>query len=100
MNASTVWPMNNNENPRKINSMGSGWELVKSLVVPYVNQRSVNGLSRRIQNKMSLVVGKWVDRGEGKDLPNKIPPKIPKQKRCRLCMNELHGQGHKEMKKI
>ena len=49
---------------------------------------------------MSHVVGKRVDRGESKDLPNKIPPKIPKQKRCRLCMNELHGQGHKEMKKI
>ena len=50
--------MNNNENPRKIDSIGFGWELVKSLVVPYVNQRSVNGLSRSIQNKMSLVVGK------------------------------------------
>ena len=45
---------------------------------------------------MSLVVGKRVDRGEGKDLPNKILPKSPKRKRCRLCMNELHGQGHKE----
>ena len=80
--------MNNNENPRKINSMGFGWELVKSLVVPYVNQRSVNGLSRSIQNKIYLVVGKRVDRGEGKDLPNKVPPKIPKRKCCRLCMNE------------
>ena len=48
---------------------------------------------------MSLVVGKRVDREEGKDLPNKISPKIPKQKRCRLCMNELHGHGHKETKK-
>ena len=79
--------------------MSFGWELVKSLVVPYVNQRSVNGLSRSIQNKTSLVVGKRVDRGEGKDLPKKIPPKIPKQKRCRLCMNESHAQGHKETKK-
>ena len=47
---------------------------------------------------MSLVVGKQVDRGEGKDLPNKVPPKIPKRKRCRLCINEQHGQGHKETK--
>ena len=78
--------------------MGFGWELVKSLVVPYVNQRSVNGLSRSIQNKMSLVIGKWVDRGEVKDLPNKIPLKSPKQKRCRLCLNELPGQGNKETK--
>ena len=100
INASTVWSMNNNENPRKIDSIGFGWELVKSLVVPYVNQRSVNGLSRSIQNKMSLVVvGKQVDRHEGKDLSNKIPPKIPKRQRCRLCMNELRGQGHKETKK-
>ena len=58
--------------------MGFGWELVKYLVVPYVNQRSVDGVSRSIQNKMSIVVGKQVDRVEGKDLPNKIPPKIPK----------------------
>ena len=79
--------------------MGFGCELAKSLVVSYVNQRLVNGLSRSIQNKMPLVVGKRVDRGEDKDLPNKIPPKIPKQKRCKLCMNELHGHGHKEMKK-
>ena len=90
--------MNNNENPRKIDSMGFGWELVKSLVVPYVNQRSVNGLSRSIQNKIPLVVGKRVDRGEGKGLPNKIPPKSPKRNRCRLCINESHGQGHKKTK--
>ena len=78
--------------------MGFGWELMKSLVVPYVNQKSVDGLSRSIQNKMSLVVRKRVDRGEVKDLPNKIPPRSPKQKCCRLCMNESHGQEHKEMK--
>ena len=48
---------------------------------------------------MSLAIGKRVDRSEGKDLPNKIPPKILKRKRCRLCMNEPHGQGHKETKK-
>ena len=47
----------------------------------------------------SLVVRKRIDRGEGKDLPIKIPPKIPKRKRCRLCMNESHDQGHKETKK-
>ena len=58
--------MNNNENPRKINSVGFGWELVKSLVVPYVNQRSVNGLSRSIQNKIYIVVGKRVDRVKAK----------------------------------
>ena len=93
INASTVWFMNSNENPRKIDSMGFGWELVKFLVVPYVKQRSVNGLSRSIQNKMSLIVGKRVDRGEGKDLPNKIPPKSPKRKRCRLCMNGVAWPG-------
>ena len=78
--------------------MGFGWKLVKSLAVLYVNQRSANGLSSNIQNKMSLVVGKRFGRGEGKDLPNKIPPKSPKPKRCRLCMNQSHGQGHKETK--
>ena len=72
--------------------------MVKSLVVLYVNPRSLNGLSRSIPNKMSLVVGKRVDRGEGKDLPNKIPPKSAKRKRCRLIMNKSHGQGRKEMK--
>ena len=68
--------MNNSENQQKIDSLGFRWELVKSLVVLYVNERSVNGLNRSIQNKMSLVVAKQVDRGEGKDLPNKILPKI------------------------
>ena len=47
---------------------------------------------------MFLVLGKQVDRGEGKDLTNKIPPKSPKRKRYRLCMNESHGQGHTETK--
>ena len=47
---------------------------------------------------MSLVVGKQVDRGESKNLPNRFPPKVPKRKRCRLCMNESHGQRHKETK--
>ena len=98
INASTVWSISNNENPRKIDSIGFGWELVKSLVVPYVNQKSVDGLSRSIQNKISLVVGKRVDRGEVKDLRNKIPPKSPKRKCCRLCMNVSHGQEHKETK--
>ena len=36
--------------------MGFGWELVKSLVVPYVNQSSVDGLSRSIQNKILLLL--------------------------------------------
>ena len=48
---------------------------------------------------MYFVIGKWVDRGEDKDLSNKIPQKIPQQNRCKLCMNELHSQGHKEMTK-
>ena len=47
---------------------------------------------------MSLVVRKRVDRSEGKGLPNKVPAKSPKRKRCRLCMKESHGQGHKETK--
>ena len=59
---------------------------------------SVNGLSRSIQKKISLVVGKRIDRGEGKDLPNKIPPRSPKLKRCRLYMNKSHGQWYKETK--
>ena len=70
--------------------------MVKSLVVSHVNLKSVNGLSRSIQNKMSFVVGKRVDRGEGRDLPNKIPPKSPIRKNCRLRMDESHDQGHKE----
>ena len=72
--------------------------MVKSPVVLYVNPRSLNGLSRSIPNKMSLVVGKRLDKGEGKDLPNKIPLKSAKRKRCRLIMNKSHGQGRKEMK--
>ena len=66
--------------------------------MPYVNQRSVNGIRRSIQKKISLIVGKRVDRSEGKDLPNIISPNSPKPKLCRLCMNELHGKGHKETK--
>ena len=71
--------MNNNENPRKINSMGFGWELVKSLVVPYVNQRSVNGLSRSIQNKIYLVVGKRVDRVKAKTYQIKSLQRFPSE---------------------
>ena len=48
---------------------------------------------------MSFVVGKRVDRGEGKDLPNKIPPNITRRRRCSLCINESRAQGHKDTKK-
>ena len=49
---------------------------------------------------MPLVAGKWVYRGEGKDLPNKIAPKSPKRKRCRLYMNESHDQALKKRNQI
>ena len=79
--------------------MGFGSKLMKSLVVLYVNQRSVNGLSRSIQNKMS-VFRKRVDRDEGKDLPNKIPPKSPKRKCCRLCMTSCMARDIKKQNQI
>ena len=56
INASAIWSMNNNENPRTIDSMSFRRKLVKSLVLPYVNQISVNGLSSSIQKKCLLLL--------------------------------------------
>ena len=75
--------MNNNIDPRKVNSFEFGWKLVEKLTVPHIEARSLNGLSISIQSKMAIVLGR---------------PVTSTKRRCKECLDESHGEGFKKMK--
>ena len=50
-NASTVLALNKKDDPQKVNSLDFGWELVQNLTTPFIENRSLNGLSSMVQKK-------------------------------------------------
>ena len=57
VNASTIWALNKGIDPKKVDSFSFGWTLAKSLVMPQVRRRSLNGLSNSTQLKVQLLLG-------------------------------------------
>ena len=55
VNASTIFQMTSGVS--EIDAFEVGWDLAESLVLPFAQKRSILGLSKRAQLKLSLLVG-------------------------------------------
>ena len=62
------------------------------LVKPFIQSRSLNGLTTLVRQKIELVIGKRQWEVEGKA----VGPLMSEDKgRCHVCISNLDGIGHK-----
>ena len=58
VNASTIYAMNNDLQPRNIKSVDFGFELAMSLIRPHIDQPSLIGINSFVVRKIEIVLGK------------------------------------------
>ena len=58
VNASTIYEMNNDLQPRNIKSVDFGFELAMSLIRPHIEQRSLIGINSFVVRKIEIALGK------------------------------------------
>ena len=58
MNASTIYAMNNDLQPRNIKSVDFGFKLAMSLIRPHIEQPSLIGIKSSVVRKIEIVLGK------------------------------------------
>ena len=95
VNASTIYAMNNGQNPRNVDSFDFGWDLVEALTMPFIRQRQIHGLSVPVQRKISTALG---DPAPPRRKPELEHEQIGERRRCRLWIEESYGEGHKRLK--
>lgn len=98
VNSSTILAMNERKDPREVDALDFGWQLSESLVMPLIQQRSLNGLPITIQQKMEFMLGRPV-RAQPQADRVQFDAKSETPRRCRTCIDASHGQGHKAAKK-
>lgn len=69
--------MNSGLNACKIRAISFVWDLIRSLVLQLVTTRHANGLSSKIQNKMTIIIGKNLN--PNVKLQFEVPPKNTKR---------------------
>lgn len=98
-NALSLLAIKHDKSLKKVNSFEIGFELVMSLVKPFVAGRSINGLSITQQNKMSIILGRHV--GTANDQPNHDGFEFTRfglRQRCHTCLRDISGNEHKKKK--
>ena len=100
INAATVLSLNRKVNPR--HSATSSFEFIynlsKSLCLPFIESRSLNGLSRNIIHKIETITGKKQSIFEESSNKSPMSSKPSNKQRCRECMNEISGPSQKKRK--
>ena len=56
INASTILALNKKDDPRKVNSLDFGWELLQNLTTHFIENRSLSGLTSMVQQKMCVIL--------------------------------------------
>ena len=60
MNASTIYAMNNDLQPRNIKSVDFGFNLAMSLIHPHIEQPTLIGIKSSVVRKIEIVLGKKI----------------------------------------
>ena len=60
MNASTIYAMNNDLQPRNIKSVDFGFNLAMSLIHPHTAQPTLIGIKSSVVRKIEIVLGKKI----------------------------------------
>ena len=94
VNSITVASLNNKIHPRNSNTHKMMDQLIKALTVPYIRNRSLNGLNYDTQSKIKIVLGEnlspHIPEIRGFDFPRKCDEKD--KARCRRCLESITGK--------
>ena len=97
-NALTIYCLNMGIIPRSYDSYVFGMDLVKGLITPFIESRSLEGLRRDIQSKMSLALGRDVNPQTQTPTQSMINfENSGAKRRCHMCKKEVpQTQGRKK----
>ena len=92
VNLSTIFALQKKYNPCKLDPFEYCYTSLYQLVKPFIQSRSLNGLTALVRQKIELVIGKrqWEVKGEAVG-----PPMSEDKGRCHVCISNLAGVGHK-----
>ena len=98
-NSQTIVCLNSGIHPRNSDSYEHQMALSKALITPQVEHRPLNRLSKPIQAKMAVTLGKKVN-PQGQELSPEMEnfPSTGNRRRCKLCENACDVQGQKALK--
>ena len=98
VNASTIYVMNNDLQPRNIKSVDFEFELAMSLMRPHLEQRSLIGINYSVVRKVEIVLREKISFKHVKTLSGFFPHQNKKGRRCDGCIRKIKGEGAKEKK--
>ena len=111
VNAQTIHSLNGGIDPRKRKSFRFGWDLILSLVVPFIKNRKAQakGLPKKTLSKMDVILNEY-EAEEEPEVHNVMegpitlnhPPISPQRKRCKFCIRSLRGStdSHTNLSKL
>ena len=98
VNASTVYAMTNDLQPRNIKSVDFGFELLISLIRPHIERPRLIGINSSVVRKIEIVLGKKISSKHVKTSSGFFPHQSEKRRRCDACISKIKGKGAKEKK--
>ena len=91
VNSSTTFALEK-KYPCKQDSFEYCYTLLYQLVKPFMQSRSLNGLTTLVRQKIELIIGKRQSEVKGEAVG---PPMSEDKERCHVCISNLAGVGHK-----
>ena len=96
-NSQTVYKINNEKT--EVDSFEFGWELAKSLVKNFMLERlQKGGLTAYLKNTILRLIAEGNENQAIENTANQAPSPDNIPKRCKTCIIESHGTGHKDSK--
>ena len=96
-NSLTVYKINNEKT--EVDSFEFGWELAKSLVKNFMLERlQKGGLTAYLKNIILRLIAEGNENQAIENTANQAPSPDNTLKRCKTCVIESHGTGHKDSK--
>ena len=97
VNASTIYTMNNDLQPRNIKSIDFGFELDMSLIRPHI-EPSLFGINSSVVRKIEIALRKKISSKHVKTSSDFFPHKSEKRMRYDACISKIKGKGAREKK--
>ena len=96
MNASSIYAMNNDLQPRNIKSVDLEFELAMSLIRPHIQRPNLIGIHSSVVRKIEIVLGKKISSKHVKTSSGFFPHQSEKRRQYDVCISKIKGEGEKE----
>ena len=97
VNSTTLLALKNKQDPRRLNSFDTGFELATALVRPHILRQPKNGLQKNILNKISVFLGEEANVALPAD-GNLFQKLADTRKNCKKCLQDIAGIDYKAKK--